>query len=702
MLPIYINLFFSTLFIIVMDDVARISSGLHAVLSKIIGSDEEVYVRRTATNLRDDIIRMVSEWTNEQKIPCFSGSKAEGLRFKSSDEDWMYIYRIIKVAPSESYATIYDVNSTWVFVMENEMTKPGFTLLRLVDKHYETKNLVYRCGHIQHSALVHMLNGRYLPSKLWRETHVHPGHGHTVFLHGPCASGFIDGEEYDWAHCLKCDKWPENARSSIQRLHQRSWPSHNTIQDIVSDGVLFVPIGAKQSFFEDTEWRMSFSLAEKRLIHSMNHTQFLCYGLLKLFLKEAIDANDDVKGLLCSYFLKTALFWEITAAPNQWNPSSLLSFFWKCFCRLLQWVNSSYCPNFFIPENNMFQGKIEGDNRQKLLRSLRTLHREGYRCLIRCPSLMSYPCMSEVINGHGQIQYPIVCTCGVCVAMSIIIEREKSNPHLSTCFTVDKEITCLVLEQLMHTTNNSLESFLTRSWLHSTLTDVCMTKPSHKSYHKGCNKIHYSKFVQKLRVLNRCRRDPVCHCLYQAMVCYNVGKYTQTLRLVEMTKDVIFSQGIIYIERVGVKQYRDAGGADLPIETVIKKSFYYKLDNESIHDYYIERYCNGCRQLQCVNIPPAICLLFLQYLCYKKLGNQQKSDESLYEISLIIQYDDDNYLNANDLTAPWRVLGICQQMNGEYRAAFRSYVLSLRDDIGEDHTRLATYIRLGTLLANLF
>ena len=228
-----------------------------------------------------------------------------------------------------------------------------------------------------------------------------------------------------------------------------------------------------------------------------------------------------------------------------------------------------------------------------------------------------------------------------------------------------------------------------------------MSESSQTFNHKGCNKIHYNKFVQRQRVLNRCRRDSVCHFLYQAMTCYNVGKYTQTLRLVEMTKDVIFSQGAMYIDRVTVDQYRNAGGADLPIDTVMKKSFYEQLSHESIPEYYIERFCNGCRKLYRVNIPPAICLLFLQYLCYNKLGNQQKRDESLYEMSLIIQFDDDYYLNANDLTTPWRVLGICQQMSGEHRAAFRSYFLSLRDDIGEYHTRLATYVRLGTLLANL-
>ena len=91
------------------------------------------------------------------------------------------------------------------------------------------------------------------------------------------------------------------------------------------------------------------------------------------------------------FFLKTALFWEITQSPNNWNPSSMLSCFWNCFRRLLQWVKCSYSPNFFIPENNMFEGKIgekgeERSNRDKLLKHLTTLYQEGIECLLRCSS----------------------------------------------------------------------------------------------------------------------------------------------------------------------------------------------------------------------------------------------------------------------------------------------------------------------------
>ena len=324
------------------DDLRRISRYLYFMLNCIIGFPDEIDIRRTTTNLRDDILRMTCESSNIDRVPCFSGSKCEGLRFNSSDDDWMFIYQDIKVIPYESMTYVYNSNTT-LLLMENEMTKPGFTL-----------------------------------------------GVHQDFIHGPCSSGSCGGKEYDVAYCLKCDIWPKNAYDCVKRLHQCDWPSNDKVLSIIKDGVLFVPIGAKQSMFENTEWRMSFSLAEKKLIYAMNHTQFICYALLKIFLKEAKDANPDVKGLLCSYFLKTALFWEITARVNQWNPESLLSCFWNCLRRLLQWISCSYCPNFFIPQNNMFEGKIEATNQIKLLEHLRILYYEGCSCLLRCQSISDY------------------------------------------------------------------------------------------------------------------------------------------------------------------------------------------------------------------------------------------------------------------------------------------------------------------------
>ena len=373
----------------------------------------------------------------------------------------MYLCRHIKVIPSSSYTLLYD-NNTTLLLMENEMTKPGFALLRLVTDSSDR--------FIQGSTQA-LLNDYYISSKLWREGHTAAyNDASMVYTHGPCTSGEIGETEFDFAICLRNDIWPTNAQDCIRRLQQCGWPLLATTLEIVKDGVLFVPIGAKQSFFENTEWRMSFSLAEKRLIHAMNHTQFLCYGLLKLFLKEAIDANVTVKGLLCSYFLKTAVFWEISTTQNRWVPCTLLSRFWNCITRLLQWINCAYCPNFFVPQNNMFEGKIEGENREKLLQYLGVLYSEGFGCLLRCPSISQ--CMLVILNE------PDVEVVESGLSESLIATNVLQECSVNTMPTERQHrgILSPELYRIAATTDNSLECFVATVWLYEAMAVVCTTE----------------------------------------------------------------------------------------------------------------------------------------------------------------------------------------------------------------------------------
>ena len=653
-------------------NLGRISCSLDAILNTIIGREVLINVRRTTTNLRDDLFRREHELLNSKYLPVYSGSKAEGLRFKSSDEDWMLIYRNIKVIPSESFMAIYDSNTT-LLLMENKMTKPGFTLLNLI-------------GESSKPAVRRSMNGHYVSCKLWRELHTKQ----SEFTHGPCASAIIGPLEYDYAFCLRCDIWPTNAQDCIRRLHQCGWPSHGTVLSIVNDGVLFVPIGAKQSVFENMEWRMSFSLAEKKLIHAMNHTQFLCYGLLKIFLKEAIDVNPDVKGLLCSYFLKTALFWEITTTSNQWSPSTLLSGFWNCFCRLLQWVSCSYCPNFFIPQNNMFGGKIEGGNRDKLLQHLRILYLEGYKCLLRCQSLADK--MSLTMHRNVKLVFWEKDK-GIMIALEVITEFLNYR----ICFQLLKK---LWMYQFVSPTC-SHERFLLRHWLYQDLTYLSMLGYIYNSATSPGNKSQFCNLTKRMNIVRRCLTDSAAYLLYQAMLCYNNERYNRALRLVQQSKEKISDPSTIYWYKRTDKQCREAGFDRLPIEFMLKRHI---LDIITIENYqyipelYLELHSRDAVSIPfLISIPPLVCGFFLQYLCLRKLGLLREADKALYELSLLVKHDDEHHISINHRAVSWNIIAICQQMRGDDRAACRSFYRA-QQCLGRDMFKVATSIRLGIIL----
>ena len=654
------------------ENLGRISQGLDAMLNAIIGPEVIINIRRTTTNLRDDVFMVESELLNSKYLTVYSGSKAEGLRFKSSDEDWMFIYRYIKVIPSDSYTALYDTNTT-LLLMENAMTKPGFTLMKLIGE--SSKPEVTR-------SIEHILNGHYLSCKRWRELHT----SKSEFTHGPCASATIGHSEYDIAHCLRCDTWPANARDCIRRLNQSAWPSHETILSIVNDGVLFVPIGAKQSIFENIEWRMSFSLAEKKLIHAMNHTQFLCYGLLKVFLKEAIDTNPNVKGLLCSYFLKTALFWEITTTLNQWNPSTLLFCFWKCFRRLIQWVGCSYSPNFFVPQNNMFAGKIEGRNRDKLLQHLTILHYEGFSCLLRCHSFADR--LAYIIPGHAEIFEEEIDKISIA---EVIIKESFSGQHLIG-------IEGILMYHLASPTT-SHQRFLLKTWLHWNLTKFSISGTNYCSLESAYNKSHYNNLTKRINTVRRCRTDYVSHLLYQAMLCYNNGRYNCALRLVQQSKKKISNTHSIY-RKSKKKQYREAGLDHLPLETMLRRNYLDCIDiqNNYIPEFHLETHNLDIKLLL---IPPLVCAFLLQYLCQTKLGHLREADDTLYELSLLVQHDEEHHISLYYREISWHIVGICQQMSSKDRTACLSF-MKAQKDIGKVYFKVAASIRLGTMLLKYF
>lgn len=150
----------------------------------------------------------------------------------------------------------------------------------------------------------------YISCNLFLEFHLYEDCD--MIIHGPCSST-KDGT-FDSVGTFQCKKWVKPARQWMYRS-RCTWLEYELIQSVVEHGILFVPIGCKGSVTEDLEWRMSFYVAEKLLIHSFSHTQLLCYALLKILLNDIIKQKHEY--LICSYFLKTIMFWICEESEHQ-------------------------------------------------------------------------------------------------------------------------------------------------------------------------------------------------------------------------------------------------------------------------------------------------------------------------------------------------------------------------------------------------
>ncbi|XP_063423796.1 uncharacterized protein LOC134707720 [Mytilus trossulus] len=343
-----------------------------------IGSEEVVKARRL-TLTSQDIAGSPKDF-----LRLSSGSKGEGLNLNGSDLDVMFFDQRFKVYESEREAV---QNHDCVLVMETEDTQPCYTYLRLFTNYNILPN--------KYKQVLQQQSGKNLISselyKLWMIDNTISDimiNSPINNIHGPCLSD--KKGEYDVAFCFQCDQWVSHAQPWITRARE-TWPSPELISKITLCGVLFVPIGYKGSKNDHLQWRISFSIAEKLLIYSFSHTQFLCYALLKVLLKEIVDRNENLKGLLCSYFLKTLMFWIAEETePYIWRSDNIIQCFRVCLKRLLYCIEYSTLLHYFIPDNNLFYLRFTNKKRDTLINILKNSYIKGIEIFSFSQTLHDY------------------------------------------------------------------------------------------------------------------------------------------------------------------------------------------------------------------------------------------------------------------------------------------------------------------------
>ena len=368
------------------DEVGGFQEKLYHSLVQIVGSEEDIKLRQRAFEIMD----IVNGYGDDDSISVSSGSLPEGLDMRGSDEDMMLILKYVDVIPSSERVLSKITNdessqSVTNLYMDMDETRPGYAkLLALdtsIDNQYISKSL-FDCDDRQ-----------VVSSAKFRGLFVRPG----MEPHGPCVSDGV----FDFAISIRGSSWPTIAKERLMNSKKQNWLSDSLKDDLLSRGCVYVPVGPRNSLDYDTLWRISFALSERQLILRMNYTQMLCYALLKIVLKEYINKNDSTCELLCSYFMKTCLFWAMEETDNNvelWSTENLIQCFQLCISKIIVWVKDCNCPNYFLPQNNMFIGRIHDDNNSSLLDILRTIGDDA-RVLLHCESfeqLQSYIKSDEV------------------------------------------------------------------------------------------------------------------------------------------------------------------------------------------------------------------------------------------------------------------------------------------------------------------
>ena len=293
------------------------------------------------------------------------GSAAEGTTTYGlkSDNDFLYCDDIPEVLQS-IFDTPLQYDRQCLLIVRDGHTKPGYCKLQVVQSRIPfTRSLVpdqlpegyqFDC------------NGRVVSTKVLRFGYIFPAALYKA--HGPAMAAQATSKipQHDIVRAYRCRSWPNAALEWLDRERKYDWPPQDLIENMKKLGFFVVRIGHPHGSERDLEWRISLSLQERLLMFSLNHTQFKCYILLKMVKKDYINKKLGVEAV-SSYHCKTCLFYMIENTPGDlWQPKNLLACLKGCLKRLYIWVKSGICPNYFIPKENMFAGRLNDELKKEL------------------------------------------------------------------------------------------------------------------------------------------------------------------------------------------------------------------------------------------------------------------------------------------------------------------------------------------------
>nr|XP_022322723.1 uncharacterized protein LOC111124151 [Crassostrea virginica] len=438
----------------------------------------------------------------------------------------------------------------------------------------------------------------------------------------------------------------------------------------------------KLGIHTDIEWRISFSQAEQKLMYAMNHTQFLIYALLKMFVKEINYRLSEEEKLLCSYHIKTAVLWAIQEnAIHDWCPQNLLAGFWVCFKLLLKWVYEGVCPNFFIPENNMFLNKVYGEAQKQLFTQLYSLYEKGIAFLLHIPSINSY-IMNVFYNPRLS-----VCTDEQTLISEVRLDAELFYEIDSNSMYQNSLLSCM---EYLQSVEQVMRSPLTQCQIitlqkHTADILQCSALMLHDKYTNtsGVNKQIYiadklSCYMLKLAVKFGCVSD----LLYIAMYFYKTLRQREALSVIEMTKVKLVQQGLMYNRHVDPERYTEAVGGrswSAKMRNAVAQTI--KLDDNIcyINELTLEQQSCSLNESPSLYIPPFLLLHMLEFLCCRH-ADPRRAQAALDELRVLVHHDQGLFVPVHLKEISWEILGICQQMAGNHQAALYSYEQSLRQE----------------------
>ena len=637
---------------------------LSLLLDTVVGTREMIATRQDYCRLQDCLSAI-----QKQNI-CFTGSKSEGLDLPGSDWDFMLDRNNdLRIKVTQSLVENNDTSLYNTMFMSTENVPPGFTLLQYLHQSPLMHPFLYR-------ASKNMYGRQYLSSDLFVQNTVSAFRNmntpdlQSVQRQGPSAEIWLSGQNTsesgtDAVSSIHCPFWPIESSEWVHRLRHFSWPTSHDISTITNFGCHLVAVGHPHSDTKLMEWRISFSVAERTLVWSFNHVQILCYAVMKIILKEFIKVRCNPQNqVLCSYFIKTFLFWKYeTTELNFWRENNLRECIMYLLAEFAKCIQEGVLRHYFIPRFNLLSVKLTRAAQTELLQLFDIIIQSDISILKECRTLRNiwselfqWRENKNIISDNKRENLLRNDKCMIRVTDLLTFNTVRLNwKHCNISYVI-AHVLDLSCETHLHTL--VLKRCLFEMHLAS-LTHTCVT--GNKDVHQLC------RTAQNVS----CSFDISTCKLWCAILLLNRGEFLSALNIINQTlsnippfalyrKDFIGKDA----EQLYVDMFLDSD------DTVIQRArtaWMFDLNfMENITDavplaIQIEIYFSG----DIVQLSPFTCAYYLQFLCYHRMQQYDNRDRALQQLIEVV-------FNREQCGKPWTSWSIAGHWEEEEGSGSRS------------------------------
>ena len=674
------------------------SSILSLLLDKVVGTQEMIDIRQDFCRL-DDCIRcnQIYNW-------YFTGSKAEGLDLPGSDWDFMFdVNTRFQIKVVQTLQEIDETNPCHNLLLCTDNVPPGFALLLSVIPCPNPNCPISQSLQNIKGMHVPCFSSNLLVQYATDYNILTQEPGSTQKRQGPSLEirgAYEDKSEPGTDHvpCIHCTFWPNSASEWTRRPRHFGWPSSHDISSIIDFGCHLVPIGHPHSDTKLTEWRISFSVAERALVWSFNHIQMQCYAVMKIILKQFIKIKCSSKNfVLCSYFIKTFLFWKYeTTDLNFWCSENFRSCIKFLLIEFSKCIQEGKLSHYFIPRFNLLSVKLTREAQAELQQIMDMAIQCDISILRECKSLQGVwsKFLSTTENRN-----------------SVVGNRDSENVLITDeCFTRQiKEL----LRQMIKTTAPNQRQLL--SVLSKTHLKICLIIESFQILHirsllkVSCpgNKELYQ--MHKLTHNDAFSTDISTSKLWYAFYLLMRKDYTSTLSTVNQLLSNIAPFALYSCDCANSDHWGSTEAKELYVRRFIDSEIFIEnraktawlrplmVDKDMAHvmplAIQIELLFHDHAVFAFMKLSPYVCAYYLMFLCYHELYQYDQRDRALCQLVDVAN----NARQSGPTNLSWNITGHCLFLAGDTTQAreffIRSYQLTKRHPPYDQHNSALYYLQ---------